>query len=195
MPRLTDATRQRRREAIAAAAMRCFARKGFANSSMADIISEAGSSAGSVYSNFASKAELVRFAASTVLADLARASTSPLPSEQTPAAVLARVLRITGDRARAQTLLQIFAEVPRDQELEAFARRGQDELRAIIRTAVVPWCRAHAARKKLRQAALADTVTDALLTAAQGYLVRITIDKEVDPKTLADRLVVAFRDL
>ncbi len=43
--------------------MRCFARNGFAGTSMADIISEADSSAGSVYSNFASKAERVRFAA------------------------------------------------------------------------------------------------------------------------------------
>jgi AcrR family transcriptional regulator len=175
--------------------MRCFARKGFANSSMADIIAEAGSSAGSVYSNFTSKAELVRFAASTVLSDLARASTHALPTEETPAQVLARVLRITGDRARAQTLLQIFAEVPRDPELEAFARRGLDELREIIRTAVHPWCRAHAARKKMRPGSLVETVTDALLTAAQGYLVRVTIDKKVDPDRLSARLVAAFHDL
>lgn len=175
--------------------MRCFARNGFANSSMADIIAEAGSSAGSVYAHFTSKAELVRFAASTVLSDLSRASTIQPPSEQTPATVLARVLRITGHRPRARTLIQIFAEVPRDPELEAFVRRGLYELREIIRSAVLPWCRTHAAPRKMSQRSLADAVTDSLLTAAQGYLVRLTIDKDVNAKTLAARLVAAFRDL
>jgi len=43
MPRLTEARQQSRREQIVQAPLRCFARRGLADTSMADIIAEAGS--------------------------------------------------------------------------------------------------------------------------------------------------------
>jgi len=67
MPRLTEARQQSRREQIVQAPLRCFARRGLADTSMADIIAEAGLSAGSIYSHFSSKSELLRFVVSDVL--------------------------------------------------------------------------------------------------------------------------------
>ncbi|ROS76674.1 TetR/AcrR family transcriptional regulator [Cellulomonas sp. PhB143] len=195
MPRLTDASRQRRRDDIAAAAMRCFAREGFGGTSMAHIISEAGSSAGSVYSNFANKAELVRFAASRALDDLVEAVGEELPAERTPASVLAHLLRPSRDEARAQPLLQIWAEVPRDPELEDIARTSLLALRALVRTAVLPWCEAPARAEVTPPDAAADAIADAAVTAVQGYLVRITIDRDVDVRLLACRIVAPFERL
>lgn len=178
MPRLTDATRQRRREHIAAAAMRCFARNGFASTSMADIIVEAGSSAGSVYANFANKADLVRYTASDALRALDAAVGADLPSERTPASVLGHLLRTSGDRTRAQILLQIWAEVPRDEELADIGRRSLGELRESVRAAL--------------PAPAADDLTDVMLAVVHGFLVRIAVDRDVDPEPLAARAVAVF---
>jgi AcrR family transcriptional regulator len=195
MPRLTDATRTQRREAIAAAAMRCFARDGFANTSMVDIIEAAGSSAGSVYSNFSSKSELVRFAASNALGDLLDAVSQGLPSERTPASVLNHLLQSSSDRPHARTLLQIWAEVPRDAALETIVRDALRQLRAMVHAAVLPWCQSHPSRATPDPDAAADALTDAIVTTTQGVLVRIAIDEDVDPGELATRSVAIFEQL
>lgn len=86
MPRLTENTAQRRRQRIIEAALRCFARDGLHHTSMADLFDEAGMSAGSVYSWFASKDDIVEaayrgsgaFAAAGMAAALDR--DDPLPA-------------------------------------------------------------------------------------------------------------------
>ncbi|RKH68759.1 TetR/AcrR family transcriptional regulator [Corallococcus llansteffanensis] len=192
MPKLSEGSRQRRRESIAAAAMRCFARQGFASTSMADIISEAGSSAGSVYSHFPSKAALLRFAASAALSEVVAALSDELPSERTPASVLAHLLRSRSDRVHAQTLLQIWAEGPRDGELEEIARDSVNELRALVRTALLPWCQEPARARTRPPDTAADEISDAVITAVQGYVVRVSIDRDLDSELVASRLIAVF---
>ena len=62
MPRVTEETAHRRRQQIVDAALRCFARDGLHHTSMADLFEEAGMSAGSVYSWFASKDDIIEAA-------------------------------------------------------------------------------------------------------------------------------------
>ncbi|MFC8385021.1 TetR/AcrR family transcriptional regulator [Nocardia sp. NPDC057272] len=59
MPRVTDAYQERRRQQILDAAQLCFARKGFHDSSMLDILAESKMSAGAVYRYFKSKDDLI----------------------------------------------------------------------------------------------------------------------------------------
>ena len=59
MPKVTEAHRESRREQILIAAWKCFSRKGFHSTSMADVIKEAGLSAGAVYLYFRSKDEII----------------------------------------------------------------------------------------------------------------------------------------
>ncbi|WP_223622897.1 TetR/AcrR family transcriptional regulator [Microbacterium sp. EST19A] len=179
-----------RREAIAVAAMRCFARDGFASTSMADIIAEAGSSAGSVYSHFASKAELVRFTASSAMSELVAAASGGLPSERGPAVILAHLLEASDRSTRARSLLQIWAEVPRDPELEEIATHNLADLRAHISDALSDWCRdsTRSAAISGDQDAAAQALADVILTSLQGYLVRVTIDRSIDSRALASRL-------
>ncbi|MEW1828253.1 TetR/AcrR family transcriptional regulator [Streptomyces sp. NPDC088196] len=189
MPRLSEASRLRRRDDIAAAAMRCFARDGFSSTSMADIIREAGSSAGSVYSNFENKSELVRYAASSALRDLIARVTAELPSERTPSSVLLNLLRASADRTHAQTLVQIWAEAPRDPVLAEVAQQSTLELRALVAALLMPWCRENAS---ISAPPDPDVLADAVLTALQGFLVRLTIDRDIDPEVLAGRVVAVF---
>ncbi len=169
--------------------MRCFARDGFAATTMADIIREAGSSAGSVYSNFESKADLVRYAASSALRTLTATVTDEPPSERTPTSVLTHLLESSSDRTHAQTLLQIWAEVPRDPAMAAVGRSSVLELRSLIRAALVPWARDPAHRRTSTPESTAESLADAILAIVQGYLVRITIDYDIDTCILANTLV------
>ena len=59
MPKVTAAHRESRREQILIAAWKCFSRNGFHSTSMADVIAEAGLSAGAVYLYFRSKDEII----------------------------------------------------------------------------------------------------------------------------------------
>src|SRR6478736_8387639 len=59
MPKVTDAHRESRREQILVAAWKCFSRNGFHSTSMADVIAEAGLSAGAVYLYFRSKDDII----------------------------------------------------------------------------------------------------------------------------------------
>ena len=67
MPRVSEQYRADRRAEILAAAARLFAANGFHATSMADIIGEAGLSAGAVYRYFPSKEDLVAAVAETAL--------------------------------------------------------------------------------------------------------------------------------
>jgi len=194
MPRLNESTKALRREAISAAAMRLFTRDGFASTSMADIIAEADSSAGSVYSHFSSKAELIRYTASSAMDELVAAVSEDLPSERTPAGVLSHLLHSSSRSARAKPLLQIWAEVPRDPELEEVASQSLHELRGHVRDALLPWCQdaARDATTRSQPDAAADALADAITTTVQGYLVRLTIDRKVDADLLASRLTAVF---
>lgn len=62
MPRLSADESQRRRQRIIDAALRCFARSGIHQTSMNDIYREADVSAGSVYSWFSSKDDIIEAA-------------------------------------------------------------------------------------------------------------------------------------
>jgi AcrR family transcriptional regulator len=60
VPRVSEAHLAARREQIVEAAARCFVRNGFHQTSMQDVIKEAGLSVGAFYRYFSSKSELIR---------------------------------------------------------------------------------------------------------------------------------------
>ena len=65
MPRLSDKTRQQRRQHILTSAWRCFSRDGFHATSIEDVIAATGMSSSAVYRYFRSKEEIIRASAET----------------------------------------------------------------------------------------------------------------------------------
>src|SRR5579871_1553404 len=59
MPKITEAKRDARRQQILDAALRCFARDGFHNTTTADIVRESGVSQGALYLYFATKEDII----------------------------------------------------------------------------------------------------------------------------------------
>lgn len=137
VPKVSDAHREQRREQILIAAWKCFARNGFHSTSMADVIAEAGLSAGAVYLYFKSKEEIILAVASQVfggisgrMAEWSQHEPPPSPAEVVGFLIQQPVL------ARAQApgdlfplLLAVWSEATRNPVLADLA----DEIMAALR--------------------------------------------------------------
>jgi AcrR family transcriptional regulator len=140
MPRVTDEHRAARREQILAAAVRCVAREGFHKTTMADVIGEAGLSAGAVYGYFKSKNEIIRAIADLAIGEAAHLlhdlveQEDPVHPSDALRVFLAHVSVLAngpnGDLTRVG--VQAWAEAVRDPEIHAMAR----EKMAVVRDAM-----------------------------------------------------------
>ena len=101
VPRVSEAHLAARRQQILDAARTCFLRNGFHQTSMQDVISEAGLSVGAVYRYFPSKNDLITALAEQVIdADRRPASTSS--SRQDPPPPLADAMQRATDLVTAR---------------------------------------------------------------------------------------------
>lgn len=131
-------------------------------------------SAGSIYSHFESKADLMRFVAADVLESRIRG----LAPDTTPAALVRAMLRPI-DRERAKLLLQLWAEAPRDAELAALVRENIAALRSRVTRPDV-----NDVDDGDFTGLDADANDIALIAAIHGYVVLIALVPGVDSETL-----------
>ena len=172
MPRVTDAYRRARRDEIAAAALRCLARRGVANTSIADIVAESGLSAGAIYSHFENKAQLARYIAASLLGwridrirNLAEDGTVRTPTE-----VMAPLLGAFEEEGLlAEVVLQFWGEAASDAELLDAMSEEIDALRGAFARAVLPWARLRTDEAAAPGAAA--RAARAMLAVCQGYIV------------------------
>ena len=150
VPRISDTRRAANRAAILDAARRCFARDGFHQTSMPDLVAEAGISAGAFYRYFTGKDELIAEIAREAFAGLGetvvgRVQDLVAPSAAEVVEVLTALLApggiTVGDRAidvdeRVGVALQAWAEIGRNPELQGEAGRGLDGLAAAVADAL-----------------------------------------------------------
>lgn len=176
MPKVTDAHRDARRRQIADAAVVCLQRKGVSSTSMADIIAESGLSAGAIYSNFTSKAEIWRFVAGTVISPRAEmlAQLSASPSE----AATAMLNLLRENEVPLQVVVQIWAEGTVDTEMHEVVSASIEMLRAAFATAIADWV---AERYPADTAAQAARISRVLLILSQGYIVDAALFGAGDP--------------
>lgn len=103
VPRISEQRRAQRREQVLQAAIRCVIRSGFQGLTMAEVIAEAGLSAGAVYGYFASKDEMLAAVAERQLGGMAHlveaaALADPLPAPaQLLEALVGRLLGLAED--------------------------------------------------------------------------------------------------
>jgi AcrR family transcriptional regulator len=134
MPKVSEEHRLAKHDEILEAALRAFRRKGFQATSMAEIISESGMSAGAIYGHFAGKAEIMRDVAMRVvterMADLDNVGRlDPMPE---PGAVVATILRaMISSSALPSIQAQVWGEAVTDPAMRAVC----NEIIAKVRTA------------------------------------------------------------
>lgn len=175
MPKVTDQHREDRRDQILVAAWKCFSRNGFHSTSMADVIREAGLSAGAVYLYFRSKDEIIVAVGSQVFSGIRGrltefAAREPTPSPAEIAGYLVRQPVFAQEQAPADLyplLLAVWGEATRNPALTALAGEIFGDLHRIITGMLERWQEA-GNTPVLPPAALAPI----LLSLVQGFVVQ-----------------------
>ena len=141
MPRLSDKTRERRRQHILTSAWRCFSRDGFHATSIEDVIASTGMSSSAVYRYFRSKDEIIRASAEIGVERVgdifvALLDRDPCPTPAETLALLVDELHTRTDNPEydmTRVALQTWAEALRDPQLHGHARaRYRDALDHIV---------------------------------------------------------------
>lgn len=178
MPKVTDSYREDRRREIAAAALRCFGRKGFQGTSMADIIAESGLSAGAIYGNFKNKNDLIDVSVHDVLDRLlikvdALSSTDPTPEPNE--FLTAFLLNIRQDIVTDGLLLQVWAEAVTDPDLRPMVAETLTEIKALFASYLTHWYTQTRGLPPVEASEQAGKYAAVLLGTCQGFLVQSAI--------------------
>jgi AcrR family transcriptional regulator len=128
MPRVSDEHLERRRRQITDAALLCFARKGFHETSMQDVFRESGLSAGAVYRYFKSKNDLIQAISAEEHEPLTAVMESALAQDPVPGPdeiigrLAAAVQERSGPDGPARVAPSIWAEALHDPAVADIAR-------------------------------------------------------------------------
>jgi AcrR family transcriptional regulator len=176
MPRVTQEYRDARRDEIADAALRCFARNGVQRTSMADIITESGLSAGAIYGHFESKQQLIVEVARRVLGNrvvelgaMSNADEMPSPGQ----AVGFLVKSVADEFIDARLIVQFWGEAVTDDEIRSIVL---NEVFVLLKTGFTDYLTAWAKRYRGASDAEAADFTvkylPVVLGLGQGYIMQ-----------------------
>lgn len=185
MPKVTQQHRDARRQQIIGAALRCMVGEGFHKTTMADVITEAGLSAGAVYGYFKSKNDLIR-----AISEIAIGEASDLlevraadPEPITPEEALTLLLRSIEDRSKGpngdltRVGIQAWSEALRDPLVHAIVSGRMQQLRSAFEAV----CRRAKAEGLLPRSARPREVAQVLQGMVTGYIVQRHILGDVTP--------------
>ncbi|WP_431962911.1 TetR/AcrR family transcriptional regulator [Nocardia sp. bgisy134] len=187
MPRVSEEHLERRRQQILDAAQLCFARKGFFETSMQDVFTESGLSAGAVYRYFKSKNEIIAALATQTtvslrmaMAEAVRSDPLPTPAELVRG-IAEEVVRRSGPdgpvrlapQAWALALVHDGAAQPVRETMHAMRDLWRDYA---VRMREEGW---------LPPDADTDAVAKAIIGFLPGFILQHLILGDLDPETLA----------
>lgn len=178
------------RQALLAAAVTVFARQGIAKTSLSEIAAEAGLTKGAVYSNFASKDELLLAIMENHLIERMHHVTAVFDSElPTPEAVReagARLLSsMVADAQWHQLLLEYWTLAVHDSTVMAKLAARRREVRATVASAIAKAADMHGIVLPITAEELAVT----LMALSNGYAVERAIEASAVPDDLFERVL------
>lgn len=186
MPRVSDEHRERRRQQILDAARRCFVRKGFHQTSMADIFAEAELSAGAVYGYFRGKNDLIAAIAEHVIDEITQVLEPIITSEPPPplADAIRQGLSTTselafGEDGFARLAPQVWAEALRDPVLADLIRAKYRNILSLITGLVV----AEQNAGRIASETNPEEVATVLVGAIMGYILQGVLIGNVTPSS------------
>lgn len=196
MPRVTDERREQRRQQILDAARRCFARDGFHQTSMTDLLDEAGLSAGAFYRYFQSKDEVIVLIAQQGLghldAILERLST--LGTASSLGEIVAEVIHGMVDVDRGElahllrTAVQGWGEALRNEELRASVREGF----AMANSRLVALITASQAAGRVRADLDPQEAARVVFALVPGFILQRTVLGDIDPEAFAHAAIAVL---
>ncbi|MFC5752708.1 TetR/AcrR family transcriptional regulator [Actinomadura rugatobispora] len=186
MPRVSEEHLERRRQQILDAARACFIRKGVHETSMQDIFTESGLSAGAVYRYFKSKNEIIEAITCAVIGDLHLflgdlVNRDPvLPLDEVVVRMARTMVAMSGPDGTVRLAPQAWALAMYEPDLRGYVRDNITNLRAHLITYV----------RRCAEAGLLPPDTDAeaagrtLFGILPGFLLQLLITEDVDPEQL-----------
>jgi AcrR family transcriptional regulator len=182
MPRVSEAHREARRQQVLDAAVTCFARDGFHQTSMADILRQSGLSAGAVYSYFSGKEEIIaavaedRHRQEAELNEAAAGAADPVAALHDLARAYAGWMFDPAARLRRRVGVQGWAEALHTPAIRALVLRGmnaaKETLAALIRRAQ--------AEGRIAVAFDPEALARAMVALFQGFALQLAWDEDVD---------------
>lgn len=188
MPKVSQAYREARRGEIVAAAVRCFARKGFDVATIQDIALEAGISHGALYRYFGSKDEIVEAVARRERDARARRfdeATQGAGSADALSRVLRYYLRLHArdeDLEQGRLRLQVFGVAVRDLQVNAVLQASWGDVMLRLVEMVRDAQRDGAIDPTLDPVAVARVVT----ALQDGMYLHQTLEPAVDASACSD---------
>ncbi len=184
MPRVSEAHLAARRQQILDAARTCFLRNGFHQTSMQDVIAEAGLSVGAVYRYFRSKNDIVEAIAEQYSSQIRGQLADLVASEERSMAdIMAKAIRLIdanmGSDGPMRLAVQVWAEALRDERVGAIAERIYNGLRGSFVTIA---CRA-AGNGELPPGSDPGAIGAALFSLALGYALQHLLTGRPDRTT------------
>lgn len=182
MPKISVEQREARREKILAAALKCFSRDGFHQTTTADIVRESGVSQGTLYLYFESKDDLI-----AALADDRHEREATLNAlaehEQDPVTGILALLTLYAERlsdpAQTDVLrvgLQGWAEALRNERVRTGVLTGVRR----ARSAVVRAIRRGQKTGEIRQDLDAKALAGVLVAVFQGFVLQAAWEPKLD---------------
>jgi AcrR family transcriptional regulator len=182
MPRITQLQRETRRQQILDAAVRCFSRDGFHNTTTADIVRESGVSQGTLYLYFANKDDIVvaladdRHQGEAVINALAQ-------REQDPVRGLFSLIELHGmgladpRRLDARRVgVQGWGEALRNPRIQASVVEGL----SIVRKAIVLLIERGQRTGQIRPEVDPEAFSRTLIATFQGFVLQIVWGEEIN---------------
>ena len=183
MPKVSEQHRIDRRDEIVDAALRCFRRKGFQSTSMAEIISESGLSAGAIYGYFTSKSDIILAAATKIvtgwlrdLDHLSQLDPMPEPSEM----VRGLVKGLLDSLRSPAAIVQVWGEAATDPALLELCAGIFDRLRDAIVLYLERWQQSEHGLSQPDAHRLSVIQAPLFLSAVQGFAVQDTLFADFD---------------
>jgi len=103
MPKTSAVAKEARRTQILSAAVRCFARRGYYETTIEDLVAETGLSRGALYLYYPSKEAIYLAISERWGCGLEEAIRARLTPDLSPAATLQLLIEVTGEHVRAET--------------------------------------------------------------------------------------------
>ena len=188
MPKITDARRAERREQILNAAWSCFQREGLHATTMDDIITASGLSAGAVYSYFPSKEALIVAAVTTSLTGIRGLldpllQRDPLPSPDVLLSEIASTIEGFTERDGfdlKRLALLGWSEAQRNEQLRTTMRGFYTAFRDQLGGVGSAWI----ASGTIAAEASPDDVAKAVLSVILGFVVQAALLDDVEPSAI-----------
>lgn len=182
MPKVTEQHQESRRLQIIDAAMICFAQNGFHKTTMQDIIAQSNVSAGSIYTYFKSKTDIIN-----AIADIRHEKETQLLKEALKMNELKHILQylvehfigsLTDDRARKERRVgvQMWAEALHNPDILATVHRGIEEPLHFLKKMITE----AQAKGELSERLSPDAAARSIIALFHGFILQMAWDENVN---------------